>query len=200
MKAKLLLALSAGLVVALLAGGCFGDGNNGTTTSSSTQATGVTTIVPSVPVAPPVPTAAPTTATTAPAPTPTTVAAPPPSGSLSYTVASGDTLAAIAERFRVSVDAIVAASNLDDPDVLSVGQVLTIPTGGSSGGTGSGPATTVTGTTAPTGERQHVVVSGDTLSGIASRYNVSVDAIVEANGLASPDSLSVDYVLIIPSS
>ena len=200
MKAKLLLALSAGLAVLLLAGGCFGDGDsNGTTTAPPTTAPGVTTIVPSVPVAPPIPTAAPTTAppTTA-APVATTTPTPPPGGSLSYTVASGDTLAAIAERFRVSVDDIVAASNLANPDVLNIGQVLTIPTGGSPGG--SGAETNVTGTTSPPGERQYIVESGDTLSGIAERFGVSVEAIVEANGLASPDSLSVDYVLIIPPS
>ena len=197
MKAKLLLALSAGLAVLLLAGGCFGDGND-TPATSSTQAPGVTTIEPSVPVAPPIPTAAPTnTAATTTPPVQTTAPPPPPSGSLSYTVKSGDTLAAIAERFSVSVDAIVAASNLANPDVLSIGQVLTIPTGGSTGG---GTATTVTGTTAPAGERSYIVESGDTLSGIAARFGVSVDAIVEANGLESPDSLSVDYVLVIPPS
>ena len=201
MKAKLLLALSAGLAVLLLAGGCFGDGgSNGTTTTASTEAPGVTTIVPSVPVAPPIPTAAPTTTTTTAAPTPTTPATPPPGGSLNYEVKSGDTLAAIAERFRVNVDDIVAASNLPDPDVLSVGQVLTIPTGGSTGSAGTGTTPATTGTTAPSGERSYIVESGDTLSGIAERFGVSVDAIVEANGLESPDSLSVDYVLIIPPS
>lgn len=44
-----------------------------------------------------------------------------------YEVQSGDTLSQIAVEFDVSVDAIAGASGIDDPNVLSVGQELTIP-------------------------------------------------------------------------
>ena len=44
-----------------------------------------------------------------------------------YLVEAGDTLSQIALEFDVSVDAIVEASDLDDPDVLVVGQQLTVP-------------------------------------------------------------------------
>jgi LysM repeat protein len=52
-----------------------------------------------------------------------------PSGSdvLTYEVRSGDTLGAIAVEFDVSVDAIIAANELTNPDRLEVGQVLVIP-------------------------------------------------------------------------
>ena len=54
-----------------------------------------------------------------PTPAPTTV---------EYTVVAGDTLSEIAESFGVSVAEIVAANgDLDDPDLLVVGQVLLIP-------------------------------------------------------------------------
>jgi LysM repeat protein len=36
------------------------------------------------------------------------------------------------------------------------------------------------------------------LSSIAQKYNVTVEAIVEANDLANPDDLDVGQVLIIP--
>lgn len=52
----------------------------------------------------------------------------PPDGE-SYVVESGDTLTSIAERFNTTVDAIVEANNLDDPDVIGVGDELVIPTG-----------------------------------------------------------------------
>ncbi|HYA50243.1 MAG TPA: LysM domain-containing protein [Streptosporangiaceae bacterium] len=53
-----------------------------------------------------------------PAPSPTT---------LTYVVQRGDTLAAIAARFGVSVQAIVAANGLSDPNHIETGQRLVIP-------------------------------------------------------------------------
>ncbi|HTX90291.1 MAG TPA: LysM peptidoglycan-binding domain-containing protein [Anaerolineales bacterium] len=48
-------------------------------------------------------------------------------GVQNYVVQSGDILSAIAERFGVSVPAIVQANNLTNPDALSAGQTLLIP-------------------------------------------------------------------------
>jgi murein DD-endopeptidase MepM/ murein hydrolase activator NlpD len=61
-----------------------------------------------------------------PARTPAATPAPSPADVL-YTVQAGDTVGAIADRFGVSVDAIVSANGLADAADLSVGQVLTIP-------------------------------------------------------------------------
>jgi LysM repeat protein len=55
----------------------------------------------------------------APRPTPTIAAL--------YVVQAGDTLSAIAERFGVTVDELVAANNLTDPNFLQPGQTLLIP-------------------------------------------------------------------------
>jgi LysM repeat protein len=44
-----------------------------------------------------------------------------------YRVKRGDTLAAIAPRFRVSIDAIVFVNHLADPNRVAEGQVLLIP-------------------------------------------------------------------------
>ena len=48
-------------------------------------------------------------------------------GPETYVVQSGDMLSAIAERYSVSVEAIVQANNIPNPDALEVGQVLIIP-------------------------------------------------------------------------
>jgi murein DD-endopeptidase MepM/ murein hydrolase activator NlpD len=45
-----------------------------------------------------------------------------------YVVRAGDMLSAIAERYSVSVEAIVEANHITNPDVLEVGQTLIIPT------------------------------------------------------------------------
>ncbi len=63
----------------------------------------------------------PTRAPTA-SPTPTF-----PKSGIEYTVVAGDTLDSIAQRFGVTVDAIVAANHLPDAASIAVGQVLIIP-------------------------------------------------------------------------
>lgn len=45
----------------------------------------------------------------------------------------------------------------------------------------------------------YIVESGDTLSGIASSFGVSIEALAEANGLADVDSLTPGQQLIIPT-
>jgi LysM repeat protein len=47
-------------------------------------------------------------------------------------------------------------------------------------------------------ETTYTVVSGDTLGVIAQRFNTTVAALAEANGIADPDSIEVGQVLVIP--
>jgi len=74
------------------------------------------------------PTATPTVGSVSQSPRPT-AATPTPSGcaTTEYEVQDGDVLGAIAERFGVTTDAIAEASNLANPDVLAIGDKLTIP-------------------------------------------------------------------------
>jgi LysM repeat protein len=79
----------------------------------------------------PVATARPTSAAT-PSPAATSNAAKPtPSLAVSadnkYTVQAGDTLFGIAIRLGVDFDDLVSINNIDDPNVLKIGQVLKIP-------------------------------------------------------------------------
>jgi LysM repeat protein len=46
--------------------------------------------------------------------------------------------------------------------------------------------------------RTYRVQSGDTLSSIAARFGVSTQALINANGITDPNSLSIGQVLIIP--
>lgn len=63
-------------------------------------------------------------ATPAPNPTP----APPPTDSTqTYRVQPGDTLGSIASRYGVTVDALAEANNIENPNLIEVGQTLTIP-------------------------------------------------------------------------
>lgn len=66
-----------------------------------------------------------------PPPPPGTTPTPPPTGTQTYTVQPGDTLSAIARRFNTTVAAIAQASGINNINLIYVGQVLTIPGGGS---------------------------------------------------------------------
>jgi LysM repeat protein len=71
--------------------------------------------------------------TTAPKPADTPVVSPvepPIPEPVVYKVQPGDTLAVIAARYNVTVEEIMAANGLDDPNVISVGQELIIPAEG----------------------------------------------------------------------
>ena len=48
--------------------------------------------------------------------------------SMIYTVQSGDTIGKIAAAHGVSNNDLIAANNLDDPDLIKPGQFLVIPT------------------------------------------------------------------------
>ncbi|MBD5529666.1 MAG: LysM peptidoglycan-binding domain-containing protein, partial [Lachnospiraceae bacterium] len=103
-------------------------------------------------------------------------------GVTEYVVRSGDTLWLIARRYNTTVDAIKRLNGLTG-DNLNIGQVLRIPTSESTGGS----------------YFEYVVRSGDSLWLIAQRYNTTVDAIKNLNGL-SGNALSIGQILKIPSA
>ncbi|WP_235714625.1 LysM peptidoglycan-binding domain-containing protein [Neobacillus dielmonensis] len=101
---------------------------------------------------------------------------------VTYTVVSGDSLSVIAKRYNTTVSAIKTANGLTI-DAIYVGQKLMIPL------TSSGETQT---------NRTYTVMSGDSLSVIAQRYNTTVTAIKTANGLTT-EAIYVGQVLTIPN-
>lgn len=124
---------------------------------------------------------------------------PPPAGPTfeTYTVQPGDTLGKIAAEFGTTVEAIVEANSLDNPNLISVGQRLLIPVPGGAGGGQIVRATAAPAAAPAPAPRPatYTVQPGDTLSTIAARHGTNVSALVSLNGLANPDMLSVGQVL-----
>jgi LysM repeat protein len=90
----------------------------------------------------PSPTGVPPTATTGPLP-PGATAPPAAGGTVKYTIKPGDTLSGIALEYGITVDDIVKANNMTDPNSIQAGDVINIPTKGAAPSTG-GPSPTTT--------------------------------------------------------
>lgn len=122
-----------------------------------------------------------------------------------YIVQPGDTLFGIALSEEITVAAIREA-NPDlvgtDP-ILQIEQELRMPYEGCPDYIAPTitPTRNITPSTSAEGSAElYIVQPGDTLSNIAARFGVTVQAIVEANELANPDVLDVGDELRIPSA
>ena len=107
-----------------------------------------------------------------------------------HTVASGETVSAIAARYGTTVAAIVSANGLDSRAFIRVGQTLTVSGASAAPAAGTAPGTSAGGA--------HTVASGETVSAIAQRHGTTVAAIVAANGLDSRAFIRVGQQLTIP--
>jgi len=113
--------------------------------------------------------------------------------SVDYTVERGDTLNKIASDYGVSVADLAEANDIANPNLIRIGQDITVP-GSSGSGSGSGGSGSDTdregqssgsGTTVRSGD-YHIVKRGETLNSIAAKYSgVSAEQIAKANGIVN---------------
>lgn len=96
-------------------------------------------------------------------------------GSITYTVQRGNTLSQIANAYGVTVSHIVEMNDIQNPNLIYPGEKLKI--------------TESTNTTLnPVIQNNYYTVQrGDTLSGIARRYGVTVQYLVNLNGISNPN-------------
>jgi LysM repeat protein len=116
-----------------------------------------------------------------------------------HTVQPGETLWDIANQYGVTVDALVAANELLNPDALEPGERLVIPQSEDTGGEASVTAGPTPGAQGDEGgQRTHTVAAGDTLWSIAVEYGTTVDEIARLNDLDPDAILTLGQELRIP--
>ena len=110
-----------------------------------------------------------------------------------HQVRRGETLGSIAKKYRVSVRQLLAWNDVAPGAKLKVGQRIRL--GVRTGSAAAGRRTT----RVAHARAVHVVRRGETLSALAKRYGVSVQALREANRLTSSRGLRAGVRLTIPS-
>ncbi|WYZ35156.1 hypothetical protein EsH8_I_001432 [Colletotrichum jinshuiense] len=134
------------------------------------------------------------TATTTAAATPTCS----PGPTVEYTVVSNDTLTIISQKFGSGICDIANANGLTNPNFISLGQVLKVPTYVCNPDNTSCLAKEGDATCVVDGPATYTIVSGDTFFIVAQRFGLDVNALLAANQGVDPLLLDVGDVINIP--
>lgn len=131
--------------------------------------------------------------------TPTITITPTPTGPIAYTIVEGDTLPAIAEKFGLGSDGVllILEANptiMENNGIYFVGQTLSIPPVGTQ---------LKTSTPVPSDLRRgtkidYQVLPGDTLAGIAAKFNSKEEEIITLNKIENANALQAGQILQIP--
>lgn len=105
------------------------------------------------------------------------------------TIRTGDTLYSLARRYNITVQAIINVNPGINPNNLPVGELICIPNP-----TPGQPFPEA----CPNGTF-YTIKPGDTFFSIARRFNVSVDALLNANPGVNPDRLQIGQQICVPT-
>ncbi|MEA2905012.1 MAG: hypothetical protein QOI12_2399 [Alphaproteobacteria bacterium] len=131
-------------------------------------------------------------------------------GGTAVTVAQGDTVEVIAQRYGVPASAIIQANQLPESGAITPGRRLVIPRYNTASVVANRPPATAAArptpapaaaplkTAVPAGSGLHVVAAGDTLTRISKLYNKPLAEIVKANNMAPGAKLNIGDRIVIP--
>jgi LysM repeat protein len=131
--------------------------------------------------------------------TPTITQSPTPDKPFPYTVLEGDTLDGIAKKFNLGDDGIQLLL-LENPKItaetLHIGDVLQIPEPGR-----KLPTATPIPANLPRGTKlNYTIQAGDTIAGIASKFNSTAEDILKENGIAEANKIQVGQVIVVKAN
>ncbi len=112
-----------------------------------------------------------------------------PPGTFSYTVQPGDSMWSIANKFGVSLDALIAANpQIPNPSLIFPGQIVCVPSTPP-----PGPC--------PPGTFAYTVQPGDSMWSIARKFGVPLDALIRANPqIPNPSLIFPGQIVCVPGT
>ncbi|MCD7136643.1 LysM peptidoglycan-binding domain-containing protein [Limosilactobacillus balticus] len=117
-----------------------------------------------------------------------------------YTVKSGDTLSGIAGKFNTTYTQLAQLNHISNPNVIRVGQVLTLHQTAAQNTTTSQQESKQNKQVTTVVNGTYTVKSGDTLSQIAARFNTTTSALASTNHISNPNLIEVGQQLRINNS
>jgi LysM repeat protein len=102
-----------------------------------------------------------------------------------HVVQEGDTLYTISKFYNISLDDLIEANPDLEPELVSPGQLMSIPL-------------TVQPADCPLGSTTYTVQKNDTFYSIAKRYKMRLSALLKANPNVNPDALLVGQSICLP--
>lgn len=102
-----------------------------------------------------------------------------------HVIGAGESLAGIAQQYDIAPAALAAYNQIADPNLIVIGQQLTIPPQSAS------PASAVSaaGRPLPGDSGYHTVVAGDSLTRLAAAYDIALGDLLRLNGLPDANTL-----------
>lgn len=122
-------------------------------------------------------------------------------GTATYKVQSGDSLSGIASKHDVRLADLLRVNSLQMTSVIHPGRLLKLPAGATVAEPAPAPTTPATPSTGTSGSGSmtHTVVAGNSLSGIAATYGVTLASLLAANDMQIDSLILPGQKLQLPS-
>ena len=120
----------------------------------------------------------------------------------SYIVKKGDTLYSISRKYQITVPELRAANNLSENDVLKAGAKLVIPAADIENAAALSASKTSDykkDSSRTSATSAYVVQKGDTLYGIARKYNIKLNELLSLNNLDNSSTIKIGQKILVPA-
>lgn len=119
----------------------------------------------------------------------------------SYIVKKGDTLYSISRKYQITVPELRAANNLSENDVLKAGAKLVIPAADieNAAALSASKTSDYKKDSSRTATAAYVVQKGDTLYGIARKYNIKLNELLSLNNLDNSSTIKIGQKILVPA-